>query len=203
MEMTALRRLWPWSKRLDPFEDFYLHAPPADERNLVVNRIRKAPDGSVYPLKAETHSPAVMSQHVKDLGSFFGVDETRIADASRVAHLEADQGQTAAGPAESLPFAVFCLLRAEHHAREAPGIGGQATALKGAFATFQIAAIIREMGFNAVRLVEIDAERAAVECGIGVLDRAGRFEARPFGRKVHVADVILTDLPLQADADRP
>lgn len=204
MEITALRRLWPWSKRLnDPFEDFYLHAPPADERNLVVNRIRQSPDGSVYPLKAETHSPAVMSQHIKDLGSFFGVDRTHIADAGRLGRLVAGEDRpTDAEAAAGLPFAVFCLFRAEHHPREAPGIGGHAASLKGAFATFQIAAIIREMGFNAVRMIEVDAERAAAETGIGSLNDSGRFQMRPFGTKVHVADVILTDLPLEADAGR-
>ncbi len=93
-----------------------------------------------------------------------------------------------------MPFAVFCLFEADHDPREAPGIGGHVAALKGAFATFQISAIIREYGFRATRCTE-DVDSLAARAGLGNLEGA-RLRMPRFGTKVHVADVILTDLPL-------
>jgi hypothetical protein len=180
----------------DPYEDFYLNAVPADPRNLVVNRIRSAPEGSVFAVKAETHTPEVMSAHVKELGRFFGADLVHIAGT---AGLDVAATETEAEEGRELPFAVFCLFRAEHDPREAPGIGGHAAALEGAFATFQIGAIIREFGFHATRLVQADADKLAAAAGLGTLDESGRLSTPRFGRKVHVADVILTDLPVAPD----
>ncbi len=63
----------------DPYEAFFLEAPPADPRNLMVNRIQAAPDGSVFAVKAETHTPEVMSGQIKDLGRFFGAEVVHVA----------------------------------------------------------------------------------------------------------------------------
>jgi hypothetical protein len=35
--------------------------------------------------------------------------------------------------------------------------------------------------------------------GIGTLDARGRLTTKRFGTKVHIADVILTDLPVAVD----
>jgi hypothetical protein len=174
----------------DPYEAFYLNHAPADPRNLIVNRLRQAPEGSVFAVQAETHTPEVMASHVKELGKFFGADLTHIADASKLGLPEGTPG---------LPYAVFCLFRSEHDPREAPGVGGHVGALKGAHATFQLSAIIREYGFQATRWSQaLDALAAAA--GIGTLDARGRLDTPRFGTKVHVADVILTDLPVAVDS---
>ena len=174
----------------DPYEAFYLNQAPADPRNLIVNRMREAPEGSVFAVQAETHTPEVMTSHVKELGRFFGADRTYIAEASK---LNLPDG------APGLPYAVFCLFRSEHDPREAPGVGGHVGALKGAFATFQISAIIREYGFQATRWTQ-DLDTLASAAGMGSLDARGRLDAPRFGTKVHIADVILTDLPVAMDA---
>jgi hypothetical protein len=191
-----LRALWSRIRPpKDPYEEFYLNAKPRDPRNLIATRIRGAPDGSVFAVKAETHTPEIMADHVKQLGAFFGVDLVYIARAEGLGLGELpDAGGTAA-----LPFAIFCLLRSEHDPRDAPGIGGNATALKGAFATFQIAAIIREFGYQARRVTDETRDEAAAAAGIGTLDARGRLTTPRFGAKVHVADVILTDLPVAVD----
>jgi hypothetical protein len=186
-----------WSRirpRKDPYEDFYLNAAPKDPRNLILTRLRGAPDGSVFAVKAETHTPEVMADHVRQLGAFFGVDAVDIVSTKGLG-----LAVNGSDGAQTLPFAVFCLLRAEHDPRDAPGIGGNAVALKAAFATFQIAAIIREFGFEARRLVPDDSDALAARAGIGTLDARGRLTTRRFGAKVHVADVILTDLPVAVD----
>ena len=173
----------------DPYEDFYLNAAPQDPRNLIANRIRQAPEGSVFAVKAETHTPEVMAEHVKELGRFFGADDVFIASTEGLG-LESVRGSDGG----TLPYAVFCLFRATHDHRDAPGIGGNVAALKGAFATFQLSAIIREYGFQATRSTE-DADALAARAGLGELE-GGRLRTPRFGARLHVADVILTDLPV-------
>ena len=184
-----------WSRirsQPDPYEDFYLNSKAMDPRNLIVNRIREAPEGSVFAVKAETHTPEVMADHIKELGRFFGADLTVIASTEGLG-LETASG----GDERPLPFAIFCLFKSAHDPREAPGIGGQAAALKGAFATFQLGAIIREYGFHATRWRDgVDA--LAAKAGLGSLE-GDRLKTHQFGTKVHVADVILTDLPVAID----
>jgi hypothetical protein len=181
----------------DPYEDFYLNAEVADPRNLIVNRIRQAPEGSVFAIKSDTHTPEVMAAHVKELGRFFGAEAVHIA-ATADLHLEqAIPGED--GAPLDLPFAVIMLFRADHDFRESPGIGGHVGALKGAFATFQVSAIIREFGFRATRVSLPDPDRAASSLGLGKLDGSGRLKTARLGTKLHIADVILTDLPIKPD----
>ena len=70
--------------------------------------------------------------------------------------------------------------------------------MKGLFASFTLGAYIRELGYTA-DASEADRDRLAAAAGLGTLDSSGRLVTRQFGRNVHVADVLLTDLPLQAD----
>jgi hypothetical protein len=179
----------------DPYEDFYLNAVPADPHNLIVNRLRQAPDGSVFAVRAETHTPEVMSNHIKELGRFFGAAAVHIAEASR---LGLTAGNTEQGLAD-LPFAIFMLFRAAHDPRDSAGIGGHAAALSGAFATFQVGAIIREFGFQARRISLDDRDAVAAVAGLGALDDRGRLRTPRLGTNVHIADVILTDMPIKAD----
>ena len=195
--MTGLSALWPF-KRKDPYEDFYLNARAADPRNEIDRRIREAAEGSVFAVRAETHTPEIMAQHIRDLGKFFSADLTRIVEATRL-HGLLDGATTPEGEQvdpRDLPYAVFVCFRAEHDGRDHPGAGGRATTLRGSFATFQMASIIREYGFRATRVGLIDIDRAAVTAGIGKLNPSGRLQAPGFGTKIHVADVIFTDLPV-------
>jgi hypothetical protein len=187
----------------DPYEDFFLNAKPADPRNLIVNRIRQAPEGSVFAVKADTHTPEVMARHVKELGRFFGADIVHIAETRRV---ELTPSGSAAHDYESdpvgLPLAVLMLFRAEHDPREFPGIGGHVAALKGAHATFQVSAIIREFGFHATRVALSDPDGTVAALGLGSLDGSGRLKTKGLGARPHIADVILTDLPVKPDQPR-
>ncbi len=197
-----LRSLWSRLRKVeDPYEDFYLQSPAADPRNLIVTRIRDAPEGSVFAVKTETHPPEIMSQQIKDLGSFFGADLVRIVPTHGLGLEPAATAETdGLAPANDLPFAVLMLFHAEHDHRDSPGIGGHAADLKAAFATFQTAAIIREYGFQARRMSPADPDKVASSAGLGSLDGRGRLKTPAFGSKVHVADVIVTDLPLAPDS---
>lgn len=172
------------ARKTDPFWENFIHRPPADPRNLVSEAFKGASEDAVNPIRSEIHSPNVMAQHVKDLGQFWGAGDVAIV------HLAGEEGEA--------PFAIVTVMPAEHDPREARGIGGQTPGMKGLFATFTLAAYIRELGYRAFR-VDRDRERLAVIAGLGSLDPEGQLVSRRFGRKAYVAEVIRTELPLEPD----
>lgn len=190
--LGPLRLPWPGAASEnddDPYWDFFINQPAGDPRNLVTEIIRRAPEGAVNPALADLHSPEVTSSHIKELARFLGADLVGIA---RLGPQEADNDG-------GYPFAVVCVVRAEHDPRQAPGIGGQVPAQNGLYVTFVLSAYIRELGYRATASVAADAERLAAAAGLGTLDAEGRLVTRQYGSRVHVADVIRTDLPLAAD----
>jgi hypothetical protein len=164
----------------DPYWESFIHRPPSDPNNLIPVGFRQVTPGGVNPARTEVHSPNVMSSHVKELARFYG------ADLVGIVALEPDR------------FGVVCVMHSDYDMRVAVGIGGQTPAVKGLFASFTVGAYIRELGY-AADASEVDRERLAAAAGLGVLDADGRLVTRQFGRNVHVADVLVTDLPLQPD----
>jgi hypothetical protein len=178
-----------WRKRVavrrdDPYWDAFMYTPPADPNNVISHAFRDVEDGDTNPVRTEVHSPNVMSRHIKELGKFYG------ADLVGIAQLQA-QPET--------PFAIVCGMQADDDPRTAQGVGGQTPAVKGLFATFNLAAYIRELGYQARRTRAEDDQRLASAAGLGTLDAEGRLVTSAFGRNIHLADVIFTDLPLQSD----
>jgi hypothetical protein len=163
----------------DPYWDAFINRPPADPNNMVTHAFKQVKPGGVNPVKTEVHSPNVMSAHVKDLARFYGADLVGVV-------------QLATG------FGIVCAVRTDYDPTLATGIGGQTPAMKGLFAAFTVGAYIRELGYTA-DASEADRERLAAAAGLGTLEVGGRLVTREFGRNVHVADVMLTDLPLQPD----
>ena len=186
----------PWvgkdSHKDDPYWDFFINTPPADLANTVTEMIRSAPDGNIFPTKAELHTPEITSSHVKELARYLGTDLIGIAQLDPAASGKADAK-------EIYPFAVICAVQADYDPRQAPGIGGQVPVQKGLFITFVLSAWIRELGFRATAALDPDAERLAVAAGLGTLNSEGKLVTPQFGTRVHVANVIRTDLPLAPD----
>lgn len=178
----------PWRRadrrRHDPYWDFFINAPPADRANSVLDVIRKAPEGNVFPTRADLHSPEVTASHLKEMARYLGADLVGIAGLD-----EDDAGHL---------FAVVCAVRADHDPREAPGIGGQVPVQNGLFVTFVLGAWIRELGYRASVTTSVDGARLAVAAKLGTLDRNGKLVTAEYGTRVHVTDVIRTDLPLTA-----
>ena len=172
--------------RKDPYWDFFLNTPPADLANSAVEIIRRAPEGNVFPTRAELHTPEITARHVKDMARYLGADLVGIATSN---------------PEDApLPFAVVCAVRADHDPRTSRGVGGQVPVQNGLFVTFVLSAWIRELGFRATRVQDARGESRAARAGLGTLDAEGRLVTRELGTRVHVADVILTDLPLAPDS---
>ena len=191
----------PWlgkdSREDDPYWDFFINTPPADLANTVTEMIRSAPEGNVFPTKAELHTPDITSSHVKELARYLGTDLVGIVK-QRLKDRPSSPNPKGAD-AEQYPFAVICAVRADYDPREARGIGGQVPVQNGLFITFVLSAWIRELSFRATAAPDPDAEKLAAMAGLGTLNRDGRLVTPKYGTRVHVADVIRTDLPLAAD----
>ena len=73
----------PWlgkeSHANDPYWEFFINAPPADLANTVIEMVRNAPEGNIFPTKAELHTPQITSSHVKELARYLGTDLVGIA----------------------------------------------------------------------------------------------------------------------------
>ena len=184
----------------DPYWDFFINTPPADLANTVTDLIRNAPPGNVFPTKADIHTPEITSSHLKGMARYFGADLVGIvkltannSSPSSLPHAAGDQIE------QDDPFAVVCVVPAEYDPRSAPGIGGQVPVQNGLFITFVLSAWIRELGFRAKVAPEINGDKLAAAAGLGEINRHSRLVTAQYGTDVHVANIILTDLPLAAD----
>lgn len=197
---------FPWfgkdSHRNDPYWDFFINTAPADLANTVTEMIRKAPDGSVFPTKAELHTPEITSSHVKGMAEYFGAELVGIAKLSRnqdLSPLPREEGKDERDSLETYPFAIICAVHADYDPRTSRGIGGQVPVQNGLFITFVLSAWIRELGFRASAAPDADAENLAAAARLGTINADGRLVTAKFGTHVHIANVIRTDLPLAAD----
>jgi hypothetical protein len=193
LRLGPLRLPWPGTGADDdPYWDAFINRPPADIRNSMPEVIRKAAEGNVFPVKSELHSPDVTAAHVKELTLYLRAQLVGIADLSRQ-HPDLAHG---------FPFAIVTGVKAENDPYTSPGMGGQAPVQAGQFSTFIVASWIRELGFRASIKIEVsreDRERLAVAAGLGTLTGDGRLTVPKYGTKIHIADVIFTDLPMKAD----
>jgi hypothetical protein len=199
---------FPWSgkdsHRDDPYWDFFINTAPADLTNTVTELMRKAPPGNVFPTKAELHTPEITASHVKGMAQYFGVELIGITKLEKLsprplAGEDKGEGERINSEANDYPFAVICAVHADNDPRTSPGIGGQMPVQNGLFITFVLSAWIRELGFRAKVMREVNAEALAAQAGLGTLNGEGRLVTGKFGTGVYVADPIYTDLPLAAD----
>jgi hypothetical protein len=179
----------PGKAGADPYWEMFVHTPPVDANNLVAESLRHVPEGNVFPIKTDIHSPEIMTSHVKEFARFLG------ADLCGVARLDQP------GDPSDLPFGVVVAMAADYDLREAQGIGGQAPVLKGAFVLFVLGAWIRESGYQATRVAAAEKERLAVRAGLGRLNESGSLSSDRFGPHLHVGDILCTDMPL-AEAEK-
>lgn len=200
----------PWSgkdaHKDDPYWDFFVNTPPADRTNTVIELIRNAPAGNIFPTKTELHTPEITSSHVKGMAQYFGAEMIGIAklDPLSPRPLAGDgkgEGPIGNGPDGDFPFAILCAVHADYDPRTAQGVGGQMPVQNGLFITFVLSSWIRELGFRAKVVRDGNADALAAKAGLGTLTN-GRLVTREFGAKVYIADAIYTDLPLAADGEK-
>jgi hypothetical protein len=190
LRLGPLRLPWPKSAADDdPYWESFLNRPAADHRNMVVEIMRRASEGNIFPVRADLHTPEVTARHLKELALYCGADLVGIVDLSR------QDPEVARG----YPFAVVCAVQAAYDPGQHGGFGGQAASQNGLYVTFVVSAYMRELGYRATAEPDPAADGLAAAAGLGTLNAAGRLVAPKFGTKVHVANIIRTDLPLVAD----
>jgi len=86
----------------DPYWEAFINRPPADVRNLITEIIGKAPEGNVFPTRAELHSPNVTADHVKELAYYLHTQLVGIVDLSK------QDPELAHG----FPFGIVCAVKA-------------------------------------------------------------------------------------------
>jgi hypothetical protein len=182
----------PWLKSKDdddPYWQFFLSELPGDRRNSTIDMIRRAPEGAINPVKTELHSPEITSGHIKEFANYLLAISCGIVDLSKQPE----------DIAQGYRYGVLCVVPSEVDTRTYEGIGGQAGVQRSLYVTFVIAAYIRELGIRATAKPEPAAERLAAVAGLGTLNEAGRLVVPKYGTRVHVSDLIRTDIPLAAD----
>jgi hypothetical protein len=186
-----------WLKRGagDPLWEHFIYRAPADPKNNLTAALQGAPEGRIYPVKTEVSDPDTMSRQIKELGRWFGADLVGIA-ALQPSYMQAG-GQSDA----QYPFAIVCAIASDYDPREAKGLGGQLAVQNGAVVNHHLRNYIRELGYRASS-GGADPVAIATAAGLGQLDRHGRFVASIRSAHIHVADPVLTDLPLAPDAPR-
>jgi hypothetical protein len=189
----ALQAAW---RRLrgqdDPYWEDFINRPPHDVRNMITEIVAQAPEGNIFPTLSELHSPNVTARHAKELTRYLGGQLVGIVDL----------GKQTPEIARGYPYALVTGVRAAYDPYVSPGPGGQAAVQAGQFVTFIVAAWMREMGVRATMKIAVPrAERAqlAVAAGLGTLHGDGTLTVPTYGTKIHIADIIFTDLPMEAD----
>jgi hypothetical protein len=196
----------------DPLWDHFINRTPADPKNNLTPALQGAPEGRIYPVKTEVSDPQTMSRQIKELAQWFGADLVGIA-ALQPAYLQPGGQSDAAGgskevtertqdSARQYPFAVVCAIATDYDPQEAKGLGGQLTVQNGAVVNHHLRNYIRELGYRA-SVGGADPLAVAVAAGLGTLDRSGRLVTKIRSAHIHVADAILTDLPLAPDVPQP
>jgi epoxyqueuosine reductase len=195
----------------DPLWDHFIYHAPADPKNDLAPALQGAPEGRIYPVKTEVSDPHTMSRCIKELARWFGADLVGIA-ALQPNHMQPGSQSDAGGnrieaterpenSARQYLFAVVCAIAAAYDPREAKGLGGQLAVQNGAVVNHHLRNYIRELGYRA-SIGGADPLAVAVAAGLGTLDKSGHLVTSTRGAHIHVADAILTDLPLAPDAPR-
>jgi epoxyqueuosine reductase len=202
---------WFTRESKDPLWDHFIYRAPADPKNNLTPALQSAPEGRIYPVKTEVSDPHTMSRQIKELAHWFGADLVGItallpAHMSPNAQSDASVSTEETEPPESstyrYPFAIVCTIATEYNPEGAKGLGGQLAVQNGAVVNHHLRNYIRELGYRA-SIGDADPFAVAAAAGLGRLDQHGRFVTKSRATYSHVADPILTDLPLAPDIALP
>ena len=208
--MDILRRMFGRRPK-DPYWDAFIHRPFTDPKNNVTLTMLDAPDGNVYPVKADLADPVAQSGYIREFTAYFGALLTAIvpwdpaylrpttSDSAADATQEDDEDPVE--PLDRYSFAIVCAIPSPHDPDLARGIGGQHSIQRGAILTFNLAAYIRELGYQATTRPG-DSTAVATAGGLGELNKKGQFVTNAHHSRVFLTNLVLTDLPLAPDTPR-
>ena len=195
----------------DPLGRIAMGIHAADGRNVVTDAFGKG-KGKVNPHKTPVSDPAVMAQHIKRVAKFMGADAVGIApvdpaylyvgNLSDYGTADDDRGDPAI-QAKRYPYAIVCAVAWDYEMGKAHRhrIGDAAYHFSQQWSNIllqNLSAYIRELGYSAVQRGAAPMPMAVL-AGLGEVGRNGMLITEKFGARVHLPDVILTDLPLATD----
>ena len=203
-----LGRLFKRRKK-DPLWDHFIHSQPSDPKNDLTAAIAGAPPGRTYPIKTVDSDPATTSKSIMELARWLGADVVGIVSqefaAGQAGSASEDQpavdgeSEPPENSGQNFTAGLVCGFFTDHDLSKAKGLGGQQAAQKGAVVNHYMASYIHELGYRAA-IGGVNPVLIAEAAGLGRTDAEGRFVTRNKGRMLHVAEAVLTDLPLAADA---
>ena len=187
----------------DRLWDHFINSPPADAKNDLTPHIQSAPEGRVYPIQSASDDPDTMSQTIKELGQWLGVNLVGIAavDPSLQPEVSSEgEGDTdeEGGQSQHLPFAIVCVVHSDHDPEVSKGLGGQKGVQLGAVVIHHLRAYILELGFRA-SFSGLNPVAVAEAAELGYRDQSGRFVAGKKGSYAVLSHVLSTDLPMAPD----
>lgn len=207
----ALFHWWHNQPSRDPLGRIAMNIHAADKRNVVTDALGKT-NTEVNPARTPVSDPAAMARHIKRVAQFMGADAVGIAPVDPaylyVGNLndygiaDEDRGDPVAR-AKRYPYAIVCAIAWDYELGKAHRhrIGDAAYHFSQQWAAIllqNLVAYIRELGYAAV-LRGAAPMPMAVLAGLGEVGRNGMLITEKFGSRVHLYDVILTDLPLATD----
>ena len=194
-------------RKPDPLWDHFINTPPSDPKNDMIASLRDAPDGMVFPSKTNNEDPAETAKAVMALALWWGADLVGIVAlepgsdlATPVLSGEHEESSEEATGRDAQPylFAIVSAVFSDHDPAAASGLGGQQAVQKGAVVNHYLGAYIRELGFRATNS-QADSLSLAQAAGLGRAGANGRLITRAKAAHVHLAGVVVTDLPLVAN----
>ncbi len=189
----------------DRLWDHFITSPPADAKNDLTPHIESAPEGRVYPIQSASDDPDTMSQTIKELGQWLGVNLVGIAavDPSLQPEVRSEgEGDTdeEGGQTKHLPFGIVCVVHSDHDPEVSKGLGGQKGTQLDAVVIHHLRAYILELGYRA-SFSDLDPVAVAEAAELGRRDQSGRFiaAAGKKGSYAVLSHVLSTDLPMAPD----
>ena len=163
----------------DRLWDHFINSSPADAKNDLTPHIESAPEGRVYPIQSASDDPDTMSQTIKELGQWLGVnlvgsaavDPSLQPEVSSEGDGDADEG---GGQSQQLPFGIVCVVHSDHDPEVSKGLGGQKGVQLDAVVIHHLRAYILELGFRA-SFSGLDPVAVAEAADLGDRDQSGRF----------------------------
>jgi len=199
----------------DPLARVAFERHAADKNNVIRTTLMKAPKGQISPERVPVDDPAAMTRHIKRVARHLGADVIRIARShpsfmyggNPTDGLTTMGGDRPDGTPEDLvrrfPFVIvaskawdYKLMQAHRH-----HIGDAAydfTLERGNLLHSSIAGYVQDLGYHVLRGA-MNPQAAALAAGAGELGRNGLIISEKFGPRIHLTDVIMTDLPLLPD----
>jgi hypothetical protein len=202
-----LRRLLPF-RDPDPYWNDFVNRPIVDQRNMVLDMIKRAPGGGIWATKMDVHDQDAMTGHMTQLAQFWGADlcgiirtDPELIEPDHPSHEHPEGTETLDGIegsqalAADLPYCIVVVFKRDFP-ESAQGMAGRFAEQRLAVCNFNLRSYIREVGYNSEFATPKSGAKIAAKAGLGNVDGRGRLITKSYGDRVITGDVILTDMPM-------